>query len=49
LGVDVWDGFFGGPFFIFIFAEVLGLGLDWRARFVFFVLFFVIFAAPITT
>jgi hypothetical protein len=46
LGFDVWDGFFGGPFFIFIFAEVLGLGLDWRARFVFFVIFFVIFAAP---
>jgi hypothetical protein len=23
-----------------------GLGLDWRARFVFFVIFFVIFAAP---
>ena len=46
MGFDVWDGYFGGPFFIFIFAEVLGLGLDWRARFVFFVFFFVIFAAP---
>jgi len=44
LGLDVGDGYFGGPFFIF--AEVFGLGPDWLAGFVFFVFFFVVFAAP---
>jgi hypothetical protein len=36
LGLDVWDGYFGGPFFVF--AEVFGLGLDWLRSFVFFVI-----------
>jgi hypothetical protein len=48
LGFDVWDGFFGGPFFVF--AEVLGLSLDSFAGFVliiFFVFFFFeVFAVP---
>jgi hypothetical protein len=45
LGFDVWDGYFGGPFFVF--AEVFGLGLDWLGDFVFLAFFFFeIFFAP---